>query len=63
MFFSIFVMNIFIGVISEQYSNEKQQVNLMFQSLRVPFKASKILFLRAPLASPTCYGCVCCPAT
>ncbi|CAJ1345665.1 unnamed protein product [Effrenium voratum] len=34
LFFSIFVLNIFIGVISEQYSNEKAKVNLMFQSVR-----------------------------
>lgn len=34
LFFSIFVMNIFIGVISEQYTKEKEQVAEMFQSLR-----------------------------
>lgn len=34
LFFSIFVMNIFIGVISEQYTKEKEQVSEMFQSLR-----------------------------
>eukprot|EP00930_Biecheleria_cincta_P068184 TRINITY_DN5537_c0_g5_i1.p1 TRINITY_DN5537_c0_g5~~TRINITY_DN5537_c0_g5_i1.p1 ORF type:complete len:910 (+),score=129.48 TRINITY_DN5537_c0_g5_i1:116-2845(+) len=33
-FFSIFVLNIFIGVIGEQYSTEKQQVKLMFQNVR-----------------------------
>lgn len=33
-FFSVFVLNIFIGVIGEQYSTEKQQVGLMFQNVR-----------------------------
>eukprot|EP00913_Durusdinium_trenchii_P031274 g29281.t1 len=42
LFFSIFVMNIFIGVISEQYSNQKQHVGLMFQSLRA---SSCLLYL------------------
>eukprot|EP00439_Symbiodinium_sp_Y106_P036990 s4334_g4.t1 len=35
LFFSVFVLNIFIGVIGEQYSKEKDQVGLMFVSVRV----------------------------
>jgi len=34
LFFSVFVLNIFIGVIGEQYSKEKDQVGLMFISVR-----------------------------
>jgi len=34
LFFSVFVLNIFIGVIGEQYSKEKDQVGLMFVSVR-----------------------------
>eukprot|EP00435_Cladocopium_sp_Y103_P009951 s1268_g2.t1 len=34
LFFSIFVMNIFIGVISEQYASEKEQGDVMFEKVR-----------------------------
>ena len=34
LFFSIFVMNIFIGVISEQYASEKEQGDVMFERVR-----------------------------
>ena len=34
LFFSVFVLNIFIGVIGEQYSKEKDQVGLMFIRVR-----------------------------
>lgn len=34
LFFSTFVMNIFIGVISEQYASEKEQGDVMFERVR-----------------------------
>ena len=34
LFFSVFMMNVFIGVINDQYSEEKKTVRMAFQSLR-----------------------------
>ncbi|CAK9106743.1 unnamed protein product [Durusdinium trenchii] len=52
LFFSVFVMNIFIGVISEQYASEKKQVHLAFQSLRA---SSCLTFLMRVSVIPCCW--------
>mmetsp|Transcript_11764 Transcript_11764/g.20833 ORF Transcript_11764/g.20833 Transcript_11764/m.20833 type:complete len:899 (-) Transcript_11764:46-2742(-) len=48
-FFSVFVLNIFIGVIGEEYSHEKERVSLMFQNVRT---SSCLTFLLRTLVLP-----------
>eukprot|EP00931_Biecheleriopsis_adriatica_P035920 TRINITY_DN20706_c0_g1_i1.p1 TRINITY_DN20706_c0_g1~~TRINITY_DN20706_c0_g1_i1.p1 ORF type:complete len:886 (+),score=170.32 TRINITY_DN20706_c0_g1_i1:54-2711(+) len=49
LFFSVFVLNIFIGVIGEQYAHEKEQVGLIFQNVRA---SSCLTFLLRALVLP-----------
>ncbi|CAK9072258.1 unnamed protein product [Durusdinium trenchii] len=46
LFFSVFMMNVFIGVINDQYSQEKKTVRLAFQSLRAQSCLTHLLRMR-----------------
>eukprot|EP00438_Fugacium_kawagutii_P032686 Skav221347 [mRNA] locus=scaffold1845:137688:140523:- [translate_table: standard] len=66
LFFSVFMMNVFIGVINDQYSEEKKTVRLAFQKLRTQSCLTHLLrmsvipcdVLTAPLATALQIGCV-----
>ena len=50
LFFSVFMLNIFIGVISEQYAQEKEVAHLAFQRTRA---SSCLTFLLRAYVAPT----------
>eukprot|EP00435_Cladocopium_sp_Y103_P057229 s1084_g19.t1 len=47
LFFSVFMMNVFIGVINDQYSEEKKTVRTAFQSLRAKSCLTHLLRMSA----------------